>query len=93
MPAAPMFVSVLSRPERSGSKKGLHRMLQTFYRLRDVTRITGKSRSEIYEDIARGDFPKPIKLSAGGRSVAWLERDLAQWQAERVAERDGKEAA
>ena len=48
-------------------------MLQKVFRLPAVKDFTGKSRSEIYEDIAQGDFPPPFKLSEGGRAVAWLE--------------------
>ena len=33
--------------------------------------------------MAVNQFPKIIKLSE--KSVAWLERDILQWQAERLA--------
>jgi predicted DNA-binding transcriptional regulator AlpA len=35
-------------------------------------------------------FPKPIKLSPGGRAVGWLESEIAEYQAARIAERDRK---
>ena len=47
-------------------------------RLKEVQRMTGLSRSTIYAQIARGDFPKQIKLT-GGRSVGWHERAIIEW--------------
>ena len=38
---------------------------------------TTLSRSSIYELIARGEFPKPVKIS--GRRVAWLESSVDAW--------------
>ena len=42
-------------------------------RLKDVQRMTGLSRSTIYAQIAKGNFPKQISLT-GARSVGWHER-------------------
>ena len=47
--------------------------------------ITGLPGSTIYERIAQGKFPKPVKLE--GRAVGWIESEVAAWQAERNAER------
>lgn len=41
------------------------------------------SRAAIYEKVARGEFPRPIRL--GARAVAWLESDLDAWIAARAA--------
>lgn len=38
---------------------------------------TTLSRTSIYDMIARGEFPKPIKIS--GRRVAWLESSIDAW--------------
>lgn len=46
-------------------------------RLPAVQEVTGKSRSGIYSDIARGLFPAPVKL--GRRAVGWRADDLAAW--------------
>ena len=46
-------------------------------RLPEVSRIVGLKRSPIYERIARGEFPKPIKL--GPRCVAWPDTAIAAW--------------
>ena len=37
-------------------------MLQQMYRLPDVIKVTGLSRSSIYLAISKNQFPKPIKI-------------------------------
>jgi prophage regulatory protein len=51
-----------------------------------VTRKTGLASSSLYAAIARGEFPKPIKL--GERSVGWLGREVDAWIEGRAAKRD-----
>ncbi len=46
-------------------------------RLGEVIARTGRSRSSIYADIERGEFPKPIKL--GRRAVGWLASEVDSW--------------
>ena len=46
-----------------------------------VEEITGLSRTTIYALMARGDFPKPVKLT--GKAVAWPESAIASWLASR----------
>ncbi len=53
-----------------------------------VTAKTGKSRTRIYEDVAAGTFPAPIKLGPGARAVGWLESEIDAWIAARIAERE-----
>jgi prophage regulatory protein len=53
-----------------------------------VQQITGKSRSQIYDDMQKGTFPRQVSLSPGGHAVGWLESEITAWMAERVAERD-----
>lgn len=60
-------------------------------RLRDVQEMTGRKRSSIYEDIAAGRLPRPIKI--GPRAVGWLRTDIEQWQAGAVAAREAEHAA
>jgi prophage regulatory protein len=66
------------------------------YRLvreRDLPAYAGLKRTQISELIKRGEFPRPIKLSNGGRAKAWLEEELLIWQRQRLATRDaGKES-
>ena len=61
------------------------------YRLireRDLPAYAGLKRTQISELIKRGEFPRPIKLSDGGRAKAWLEDELLLWQRQRLALRD-----
>jgi prophage regulatory protein len=51
-----------------------------------VTRKTGLASSSLYAAIARGEFPKPIKL--GERSVGWLSREVDAWIEARRTQRD-----
>jgi prophage regulatory protein len=46
-------------------------------RLPEILRMTGLSTSTIYEMMARGDFPRPLRL--GKRAVGWRECDLTAW--------------
>jgi len=50
---------------------------QRILRLNEVIARTGRSRSSIYADIDREEFPKPIKL--GLRAVGWLESEIDNW--------------
>ena len=55
-------------------------------RRHEVEHKTGLARSSIYELIADGKFPKPVRLTS--HSVGWLASEIEAWIAERVAERD-----
>jgi len=56
-------------------------------RRRDVEQRVGLHRSAIYEKIARGEFPRPVKL--GKRAVAWPAAEVDAWIAQRIAESRG----
>jgi prophage regulatory protein len=62
----------------------------TFLRSAQVQALTGVPRSTRYELIARGEFPKPIKLSR--RLVAWSAAEITAWQTSRIAARDGRQS-
>lgn len=47
------------------------------WRLPEVMRQTGLSRSTIYEMTNRGEFPRQIKL--GRRAVGWIANDVLNW--------------
>ncbi|HGJ9031510.1 prophage regulatory protein [Pseudomonas nitritireducens] len=64
-------------------------------RLRDLVECLGVGRSTIYDRMnpksPRYDasFPRPIRLSVGGRragAVGWIESDVRRWLRARVAE-------
>jgi prophage regulatory protein len=52
-------------------------------RRKDVERLTTLSRSRIYDLMSKDAFPKPIQL--GTMSVAWLEAEVYDWIAARIA--------
>ena len=60
------------------NRQHIDRML----RRKEVEAITGRSRSAIYEGMAAGTFPKPVKI--GARAVAWPESVIREWIAERM---------
>jgi prophage regulatory protein len=64
--------------------------MSVFLRRPVVEARTGLSRSSIYDLIATGEFPKPVPL--GRRTVGWLESEIADWQKQRIAKRDRKQA-
>jgi prophage regulatory protein len=58
-------------------------MSEKLLRLSEVQRRVPYSRSTIYLKVSRGEFPAPIDL--GARAVAWLETDIDEWIAARIA--------
>lgn len=62
-----------------------------FIRLPEVLYTTGLSRSTVYEMMARKQFPTQVSL--GGKTVAWLESEIENWMAERIANRHQGAAA
>ncbi len=54
-----------------------------FLRRPEVEALIGLRRSTIYRLVADGDFPAPVRI--GPRAIAWLESDIRQWMAARVA--------
>lgn len=59
-------------------------MTITFLRLPEVKKLTGLGRSTIYLKISQGTFPASVSL--GDRAVAWIDAEINQWIAERIAE-------
>jgi prophage regulatory protein len=53
-------------------------------RIREVLRRTGGSKSALYAAIARGEFPRPIKLW-GARAVGWLEHEIEHAIRQRIS--------
>ncbi len=65
-------------------------MTNKLLKLKDVLAITGLSRSYVYALAQQDLFPKPIKLTE--RSSAWVESEVQEWIASRIALRDGEAA-
>ena len=59
-------------------------------RFAETQHLTGISRPRIYQLIAEGRFPKQVKL--GSLSVAFVESEVHDWIAERIAARDSQAA-
>jgi prophage regulatory protein len=61
---------------------------KTFLRRKEVERRTGLSTSTLYDKMARGEFPRPVPL--GPQIRGWIEDEVAEWQAHRIAQRDSE---
>jgi prophage regulatory protein len=53
-------------------------------RLKEVCKIVGLGRSFVYRLQAENRFPQSIKI--GLRAVGWLEEEVRNWVAERIAD-------
>jgi prophage regulatory protein len=51
---------------------------------------TGETRSTIYAKMARGEFPKPVKL--GEKAVGWVESEIDAYIDSKITARDGADA-
>ncbi len=60
--------------------------MQKLLRLPQVIERTSLKRSTIYEMMSNGSFPKPVKLNL--RSNGWIESEIGDWVATRIAERE-----
>tara|TARA_R110000772_G_scaffold127818_4_gene235213 strand:- start:42320 stop:42538 length:219 start_codon:yes stop_codon:yes gene_type:complete len=56
------------------------------WRMKRLEEATGLKQSRLYELVADGAFPPPVKL---GRVSAWVSTEVQQWISDRIAERDG----
>ena len=61
--------------------------MKKLIRPRAASELLGVPISTMYERIAKGTFPKPIKISH--RAVAFDMEELLRWQLEAIADRDG----
>jgi prophage regulatory protein len=59
--------------------------------IKETCQLTSLSRTSLWKHVRDGHFPKPIPLGNGIRK-AFLESEVEQWIAARVADRD-QEAA
>ena len=50
----------------------------------EVEALTGLARATIYQRMAMGDFPRPVKI--GRRAVAWPRSVIDEWIEARKAE-------
>ena len=66
----------------------LEKAAREFLRRKDVIALTKIPNATLYELIKQNKFPRQIKLSS--RLAVWDAQEIADWQAERMAERDKK---
>ena len=52
-------------------------------KIKAVEDKTGRKKTQIYDDAAKGTFPKPIKT--GLRSSGWVEEEIDRWIEARIA--------
>ena len=62
-------------------------------RLKHVLAITAIGKTQLLDAVAKGLFPRPIKLLETGRSVGWLASEVAEYLERRIAARDQGVAA
>jgi len=55
----------------------------TILRRKQVEARTGLSRSTIYLRVSQSTFPAPVSL--GARAVGWVESEVNDWLANRIA--------
>ena len=48
-----------------------------YIRRHEVEKLTGLSRSTIYDLMGKGQFPRPVKLT--GKAVGWPESAISEW--------------
>jgi len=56
-------------------------------RRREVMELLGIKRTAFDDALARGDFPKPITIFAGGRAKAWAEDEVRDYIERRLSTR------
>lgn len=61
-------------------------MPDRFISMDEVLDRVSFSKTHIYRKIANGSFPRPVQL--GSHKVAFLEREIEEWIAGRLAARD-----
>ena len=57
-------------------------------RLPETEQKVGLKETQIRQKVAEGTFPKPVKLSASGRAIGWLENELEAYLDELIAARE-----
>jgi prophage regulatory protein len=60
----------------------------TLWRLPKVLEVTGLKKTQIFEAVAQGRFPAPIRILENGRAIAWLDAEVISFIEARVAARD-----
>lgn len=76
-------------PAMSANAPNEARAPPRFITLTQTTDRTGFSRSYLYELIAAGEFPRPVKLGLGKRApIRFVESEVDAWIESKIAQRD-----
>jgi prophage regulatory protein len=60
--------------------------IKKVFTIKELVQVVGRSRTSIYEDVRRGEFPAPI--ATGPKSRRWICDEIFAWIEQRAAERD-----
>lgn len=72
-----------SETPASSPKKGDRQLSIRLLRRTEVEEIVGLRRSAIYDRIAKGTFPQPVRFKAA-RAVRWRLSDIDTWLEENI---------
>jgi prophage regulatory protein len=72
-----MIVSELTTTAKDYKMLNQSLNVDEILRLEEIKKLTKKSKSSIYADIASGLFPAPVKI--GVRAVGWKTSQIANW--------------
>jgi prophage regulatory protein len=59
----------------------------TLIRRSELLRMIPLGRTQLAAAIGAGEFPPPIKITEGGRRIAWVREEVDAWIEERKAAR------
>lgn len=57
-------------------------------RLPEALARTGLSRTRLYEAVAAGTFPRSVKLGPDARAIGFVDSEVDDWIADRIAQRE-----
>ena len=57
-------------------------------RLPETLARTGLTRTRLYDAVAAGTFPKPVKLGPQARAIGFVDSEVADWISTRIAARE-----
>jgi prophage regulatory protein len=78
-------------PESKGSGSARVTGKIRLLRLAQVIEVTGLGKTKIYELQADGSFPSSVPIT--GHTVGWVESEIQEWLATRVALRRARQSA
>jgi prophage regulatory protein len=78
------FIPTCLRYRFLAPKRFKEHTMESLLRLPEVERRTGLKRSAIYNRMATGEFPKPIRLTE--KAVAWPESEVSHWIHAKIAQ-------